>query len=91
MLISYDPDKRLDTLNRRGLDFDDAIHVFRGVTVEMEDDRHDYGERRIICYGLLSDRLIVVGYVQRGMYRHVFSMRKANEREKKRLAPIFQV
>lgn len=35
----------------------------------------------MICFGLLAKRLLVVGYVQRGEVRPVFSMRKANERE----------
>jgi len=46
------------------------------MTVEFEDTRKDYGEPRIICYGLLSDRLVVIGYTPRGATRHVFSMRQ---------------
>jgi len=45
----------------------------------------------MICYGLLSGRLVVIGYTPRGAARHVFSMRKANDREKARLAPYFEV
>ena len=89
MRISYDPAKRERTLAERGLDFEDAKFVFRGLTVEVEDVRKDYGERRILCFGLLSGRLVVVGYTPRGPVRHVFSMRKANEREQTRLAPYF--
>jgi uncharacterized DUF497 family protein len=33
---------------------------------------------------------VVVGFVQRGELRHVFSMRKANARETTRLAPILE-
>jgi uncharacterized DUF497 family protein len=65
--------------------------VFAGVTFELEDTRRDYGEQRILCYGHLQGRLVVVGYVQRGSVRHVFSMRKANAREKARLAHILEV
>ena len=71
----------------RGLDFEDAKYVFQGVTVEVEDLRKDYGESRIICYGTLAGRMVVVGYVPRGADRHVFSMRKANEREQDRIGP----
>ena len=85
--ISYDPDKRQRTLEERGLDFEDALLVFEGNTVEIEDLRKDYGERRIICYGSLQGRLVVVGYTPRGTVRHIFSMRKANDREQTRLAP----
>ena len=33
----------------RGLAFEDASRVFEGQTVEIEDLRHDHGERRILC------------------------------------------
>jgi hypothetical protein len=89
--ITFDPTKRAKTLVERGLDFEDAALVFAGTTVEIEDTRRDYGERRIICYGLLATRLVVVGYAPRGATRHIFSMRKANDREKARLAPYFAI
>lgn len=34
-----------------------------------------------MCFGTLAGRMVVVGYVQHGNARHVFSMRKANDRE----------
>jgi uncharacterized DUF497 family protein len=89
--LTYDPAKREKTLAERGLDFEDALIIFEGTTVELEDTRKDYGERRIICYGLLEGRLVVVGYTLRGAVRHVFSMRKANNREQARLASYFGV
>ena len=89
MRLTYDPAKREKGLIERGLDFEDALIVFEGPTVEIEDTRKDYGERRIICYGRLEDRLVVVGYTPRGADRHVFSMRKANDREQARLASYF--
>ena len=88
MRITFDPAKRDRTLAERGLDFADAAQVFSGTTVEMEDIRRDYGERRIICYGLLAGRVVVIGYTLRGAARHVFTMRKANDRETKRLGSL---
>jgi uncharacterized DUF497 family protein len=75
----------------RGLAFEDAALVFEGVTLEVEDNRKDYGEVRLVCYGYLMGRLVVVGYTLRGENRHVFSMRKANAREKARIAPLLQI
>jgi uncharacterized DUF497 family protein len=86
--ITYDPKKREDTLALRGLDFEDARHVFAGPNFETEDARHDYGETRIICFGMLRDRMVAVAYTPRGEVRHVFSMRKANDREQARIAPL---
>ena len=85
--ITYDPAKRAKARAERGLDFEDAKYVFQGVTVEVEDLRKDHGEVRILCYGILAGRMVVVGYVPRGADRHVFSMRKANEREQARIGP----
>ena len=90
MRITFDPTKRDKALSERGLDFDDAELIFAGVTLEIEDTRKDYDETRVMCYGLLEGRMIVVGYTPRGADRHVFSMRKANEREQKRIAPLLK-
>ena len=89
MEISFDPAKRDKTLSERGLDFADAVHVFAGLTFEVEDTRRDYGETRIICFGYLAARM--VGYTPCGAVRHVFSMRKANEHEQARIAPLLEV
>jgi uncharacterized protein len=91
MRITFDPAKRAKTLADRGLDFADAAKVFAGITLEVEDTRKDYGEIRIICFGRLEGRMVVVGYTPRGAGRHVFSMRKANEREQSRLAPLLEI
>ena len=65
--------------------------VFAGVTLEVERLAKIHGEPRIICYGLLDGRMVVAGYTPRGADRHIFSMRKANEREKARIAALFEV
>ncbi|MGD0505992.1 MAG: BrnT family toxin [Steroidobacteraceae bacterium] len=91
MRITFDPAKRAKTLADRGLDFADAAKIFAGMTLEVGDTRKDYGETRIICFGYLEGRMVVVGYTPRGAGRHIFSMRKANEREQSRIAPLLEV
>lgn len=86
MLITFDPVKRDKTLTERGLDFADAWRVFAGPTLEVPDTRKNYGEQRTICYGLLEGRMVVLIYAQRGASRRIISMRKANDREKVRIA-----
>ena len=83
MELSYDPEKRAKTLAERGLDFDDAVEVFAGPAIDLLDDRKDYGETRWVTYGLLNGRMIALVWTTRGEFRHIISMRKANEREKK--------
>ena len=96
--VAFDPAKRAKTLADRGLDFSDAAVVFAGVTLEFEDTRRNYGETRMICFGRPAGRIVVVGYAPRATRhaprvasRHVFSMRKANEREQARVAPLLEV
>lgn len=91
MRITFDPTKRNRTFATRGLAFEDAAIVFEGRTLEVEDTRRDYGETRIICYGYLMGRMVVVGYTPRGNARHIFSMRKANDREEARISPLLDV
>jgi len=88
--IAYDPAKRRRALEERGLDFERASEIFEGITLEVEDDRRDYGEKRILCVGFLDGRMVMVGYTPRGIARHVFSMRRCNEREVGRYAPYFE-
>jgi len=88
MRVSFDPVKRERTLADRGLDFKDAVEVFEGLTAEVHDTRKDYGEPRIICFGLLRGRLVQIVYTPRGAVRHVISMRKANAPEKARVSSL---
>ncbi|KQQ23930.1 hypothetical protein ASF53_05105 [Methylobacterium sp. Leaf123] len=90
MAITFDPAKRDKTLAERGLDFRAAEAVFAGPVFEFEDTRADYGETRIITVGLLRGRMVIVGWTPRGADRHVFSMRKANDREQARYAPLLR-
>ncbi len=84
MKITYDPSKRDKTLADRGIDFLEAAEVFAGRHFTFLDNRADYGECRQITVGYLGVRIVVVGWVQRGNDRHVFTMRKANDREIKK-------
>ncbi|MFY9261326.1 MAG: BrnT family toxin [Gallionella sp.] len=79
--LTWHEPKRQLALADRGLDFADATYIFAQMVFEFEDTHQDYGECRMICFGYLAGRLMAVGYVKRGEIRHIFSMRKANERE----------
>jgi hypothetical protein len=81
--ITFDPAKRDRTLAERGLDFVDAALVFAGVVANFEDDRLDYGEPRFVTVGRLRARMVIVVWTPRDDARHVISMRKANDRERR--------
>jgi len=90
MKITCDPVKRAATLAERGLDFEEASEVFEGDTLDFPDDRKDYGELRVVTVGHLRGRMVIVAWTPRGDARHVFSMRKANAREKARYGKRFE-
>ena len=90
MSISYNPNKRKATLEARGLDFDHALLVFDGPTVDSLDGRFDYGELRKITVGLLVGRMVIVVWTPRDGGRHIISKRKANGREQRRFGRRFE-
>jgi len=84
MDISFDPQKRLLTLAKRGLDFADAGAVFRGRTITVADDRFAYGEDRFITAGFLAGRCVVLVWTPRDGSRRIISMRYAHAAERRR-------
>jgi uncharacterized DUF497 family protein len=87
VLITFNRAKRDKTLKERGLDFRRAREVFAAPHMTRADDRREYGEQRFITAGRLDERIVVIVWTPRGNARRVISMRKANEREIKALAP----
>jgi uncharacterized protein len=86
MKVTFDPEKRADTLRQRGLDFRDAPKVFAGVRFTFEDERLAYPEPRYITVGLLEGRMVIVVWtpdaeIDGEECRRIISMRKANGRE----------
>jgi uncharacterized DUF497 family protein len=82
-VYEWDEDKNSKNLLKRGLSFEDAEAVFDGPCVTFEDTRQDYGERRMVTFGLLAGRLVVIAHTPRGYNIRIISMRKGNEREQK--------
>ena len=58
-----------------------VLSIFDGATLEIVDDRFNYGETRIRCLGEIEGRAYVVAYTWRGVNRRIISARKANARE----------
>jgi len=82
--ISFDPDKRAETLEHRGLDFADAGLVFAGMTATRPDTRREYGEDRFITAGHLGGRCVVIVWTPRDGARRIISMRFAHAEEEQR-------
>ncbi|WP_297513248.1 BrnT family toxin [uncultured Caulobacter sp.] len=88
MDIEFDEEKRRQTLEHRGLDFADAVLVFEGPELTSVDDREDYGEDRLQTVGLLNGRLVMVIWTRRGETRRIISMRKCNDRERRKFREL---
>ena len=86
MDIEFDPAK--DGLNsaKHGVSLSEALRLEWSSVVAGPDIRDDYGEPRMIGYGLIAKRLYCVVFVLRADKCRVISLRKANRREVRRYA-----
>ena len=50
--LTWHESKRQTTWVDRGLDFADAKVIFEGPTLKFVDERQNYGEKRMVCFGL---------------------------------------
>ena len=88
MRCSWDPEKSDASYRDRGFDFAFASLIFEGRTLERQDTRRDYGERRIIAIGLAAGLELTVCYTDRiapdgKVDRRIISARRSNRRERK--------
>ena len=87
MVFEWDPHKSESNLRVRGFDFEFATLVFEGPTLEKEDERKAYGERRIVAIGRADRVLLTVVYTDRWIsgshfIRRIISARRSNKRER---------
>jgi hypothetical protein len=74
-------------LRERGFDFEFASLVFAGPTLEREDSRRDYGERRVLAIGVADGIELVLVFTdrvrgRRRIERRIISARRANRKER---------
>jgi len=84
MRITFDPTKKARNIAERSLPFDRIADLDWETAVTVEDDRRDYGERRLRVMALLGPRLHVAVITFRGDVMRVISFRKGNSKEIKR-------
>jgi uncharacterized protein len=83
MAFEWDPAKNAANIAKHGIDFGDAARIFEGPTLERPDNRRDYGESRVIAYGMVEDHQIVVVYTIRDGNVRIISARSAHSNERK--------
>lgn len=86
MRFAWDRKKSAENLRDRGFDFEFATLVFEGPTLEREDSRRDYGEKRVVAIGLAQGIALTVVYTDRAetgtVVRRIISARLSNRRER---------
>jgi uncharacterized DUF497 family protein len=60
MQIEFDEHKSLRNFAERGLTFDFVALIFEGAVMQWDDDRKDYGERRVIAIGSADGEILTV-------------------------------
>lgn len=83
MDITYDINKNNRNIAERELSFDRVAEFDFESALYAVDDRHEYGETRIVAIGYLESRLHVLCFVETAKGVRVISFRKANSREVK--------
>jgi uncharacterized DUF497 family protein len=81
MKITFDPGKDIRNRAKHGISLAEAVSFDWLSTVEWEDERVQYGEKRMCALGWLGKRIYFVLFVDREHERRVISLRKANKRE----------
>ena len=86
MRFTWDQGKSEVNLQDRGFDFAFASLIFDGMTVEVEDRRRDYGEKRMVAIGQEDRICLTVVYTDRRdrhrVTRRIISARRSNRRER---------
>jgi hypothetical protein len=86
MGFQWDPAKDAANQRKHGLNFRQAVEIFRGALLTIEDVRRDYGERRYIALGNYDGEVIRVVYTERDGDIRIISAWKANRHEREAYA-----
>jgi len=55
LTFEWDSAKYQTNLTKHGIDFRDAVRIFEAPVMEKVDTRRDYGEVRILSFGLVDE------------------------------------
>lgn len=86
MRLTFDPAKSARNTEERGMPFDLVVDFDWSSAWVAEDTREDYQERRFQALGFIAQHLCMLVFTPRPDAVHVISLRRANQRERKRYA-----
>jgi uncharacterized DUF497 family protein len=81
LIFEWNEAKRRSNLLKHGFDFADCAKVFAGPTYTVRDDRFDYGEPRLMVFGLLGARVVAVACTETEDVIRLITMRRATRHE----------
>ena len=81
MELTWDEEKRQETIDQRGVDVLYAALIFEGETLTRIDDRKDYGETRFISLGLVDDVPYIVVHTERDESTRLITAWKGGRKE----------
>jgi len=82
MKFEWDETKNLQNIAKHALSFEDACRIFDGFTLDLFDDRFDYGEQREISIGMAGGAAILtVTHTDRDGICRIISARQASKKE----------
>lgn len=84
MRIEFDPAKEAANIEKHELSFVDVPALDWANAIIMEDNRQDYGEKRIAAFLYGNGIPYNVVYTERRNVRRIISFRRAREKERKR-------
>lgn len=88
MDFGWTEQKRLKTLEERGLDFVDVCRLFDGRRLLTYPSPRD-GEMLFVTVELLEQRLVAVVWMDRSTVRRIISMRRARDAEEREYRAAF--
>ncbi|MFM9905354.1 MAG: BrnT family toxin [Pyrinomonadaceae bacterium] len=85
IILDWDENKRKTNLIKRKIDFADLQELFENETAQGVDDRFDYGEDRLLTFGLFAGIVLAVVHTETDLdddvIVRIISARRANKNE----------
>lgn len=80
----WDEKKNRSNFAKHKIRFEDAMHIFNGMVLTLQDRRRDYGEVRYLSFGDAGGEIILaVTHTDRTGKIRIISARKAKRKERK--------
>lgn len=85
MIFEWGDAKYRLNIEKHGIRFEDAQRIFDGFTVDVINDREDYGEERVISIGMIDGiAVLTVVHTDREGKCRIISAQQANRKERER-------